>query len=110
LLLQYFLHKGTLQEEKLKLAENQSIRDLATTDTALMPFFTPLERAIIEVCKMVVEESGGNKVENESEESHEVSSIEELKKRKSEGALKLLKDTEMVEKIKPKIHKKHNWN
>jgi len=44
----------------LKLSENQIIRDLATTDPALMPFFTPVERAIIDVCRKVVEESGGN--------------------------------------------------
>jgi len=44
----------------LKLEDNQTIRDLATTDPALMPFFTPVERAIIEICRKVVEESGGN--------------------------------------------------
>ena len=45
----------------MKLSENQIIRDLATTDPALMQFFTPVERAIIEVCRKVVEESGGSK-------------------------------------------------
>lgn len=42
-------------------------------------------------------------MESEGEETYEVSSIEQLKKRKSNGALKLLRDIEKVEKIKPKI-------
>lgn len=44
----------------MKLSENPCIRDLATTDPALMQFFSPVERAIIEICRKVVEESGGN--------------------------------------------------
>jgi len=43
----------------LKLEENPIIRDLANTDLALMPFFTPVERAIIDICRHVVEESEG---------------------------------------------------
>jgi len=43
----------------LKLAENQTIRDLGTLDPALLQFFSPVERAIIDVCRKVVEESGG---------------------------------------------------
>jgi len=45
----------------LKLEDNPTIRDLATTDPALMQFFSPVERAIIELCRKVVEESGGTK-------------------------------------------------
>jgi len=44
----------------LKIENNPTIRDLANTDPALMPFFTPVERAIIDICRKVVEESGGN--------------------------------------------------
>jgi|GEM_PF-1907675 len=43
----------------MKLKENQTIRELAATNPALMPFFTPLERAIIEICIKVMEDSGG---------------------------------------------------
>lgn len=42
-------------------------------------------------------------MESEGEEPYKVSSIEQLRKRKSNGALKLLRDIEKVEKIKPKI-------
>ena len=45
----------------MKLAENQTIRDLGTIDPALMQFFSPVERAIIELCRKVLEESGGSK-------------------------------------------------
>jgi len=47
----------------VKLSDNPCIRDLATTDPALMQFFSPVERAIIEICRKVVEESGGNQSE-----------------------------------------------
>jgi len=42
-------------------------------------------------------------VESEGGDSHDISSIEKLKKWDSKGALQLLKDTQQVEKIKPKI-------
>ena len=42
----------------MKLADNTTIRELAAIDPALMPFFTPVERAIIEICRKVVEGSG----------------------------------------------------
>lgn len=45
----------------MKLEDNPTIRDIGNTDPALMQFFTPVERAIIEVCRKVVEESGGSK-------------------------------------------------
>lgn len=44
----------------MKLAENQIIRYLGTIDPTLMQFFSPVERAIIDVCRKVIEESGEN--------------------------------------------------
>jgi hypothetical protein len=52
-----------IEEDKVKLSDNPCIRDLATTDPALMQFFSPVERAIIEICRKVVEDSGGNQRE-----------------------------------------------
>jgi len=43
----------------MNLKENPTIRELAATNPTLMPFFTPIERAIIEICIKVVQESGG---------------------------------------------------
>ena len=44
----------------MKLKENPTICDLGTIDPSLLQFFSPVERAIIEVCRKVVEESGGS--------------------------------------------------
>ena len=45
----------------MRLSDNPTIRNLGTIDHALMQFFSPVERAIIELCRKVVEESGGSK-------------------------------------------------
>ena len=42
-------------------------------------------------------------MEGEGDESHDISSIEKLKKFQSKGAIKLLSDIQKVEKIKPRI-------
>jgi len=52
-----------IEEEKLRLSDNPTIHDLGTTDPALIQFFSPVERAIIELCRKVVEESGGDQSE-----------------------------------------------
>ena len=52
---------STSQEEKLKLSDNPTIRDLANTDPALMQFFSSVIRVIIELSRKVMGESGGTK-------------------------------------------------
>lgn len=34
-----------------KITDSPSIRDLANMDPELLPLFTPIERAVIEVCR-----------------------------------------------------------
>ena len=39
----------------MTLSEHPVIMDMADTDPGLLQFFTPVERAVIEACKEIVE-------------------------------------------------------
>lgn len=49
----------------MKLCEHPTILDLAETPTDLLPLFTPVERAVIEVCKTIV---AGNDIQGTGNE------------------------------------------